>query len=180
MCVQDFCEAPSQLLENWCWNPQQLKVLSQHYSYLSPEYLESWQSENVETRSQPSEKIPDDIIANLVRTKKLNNGMWYLHQLKVAIFDMTVHQAETAEAAAELNPSFLWNSLTKEIMMLDGPEILGMGYDWGHGQVNFPHFMGDYDAGYYGYLWYVSHIVLYLTYRLVTSPHTRALSTSHY
>lgn len=140
--------------------PQQLKFLSQHYSYLSAEYLETWQSENVDsnndkvtTPAPPPEKIPADIIENLVRMKQVNSGMFYLHQLYVAIFDMTVHQPETAKAAAELNPSFLWNSLKKDISKLDGPETIGLGCEWSHAEVNFPHFMGDYDAGYYAYLW---------------------------
>lgn len=40
--VRDFVEAPSQMLENWCWTPSQLKSLSNHYS--------------------TGEKIPDDLI----------------------------------------------------------------------------------------------------------------------
>jgi hypothetical protein len=47
-------------------------------------------------------------------------------------------QPETAEAAAELNPSFRWNSLKKDITKFDGPETMGMGYEWNHVQVTFP------------------------------------------
>ncbi|KAL2255724.1 hypothetical protein VTK26DRAFT_2808 [Humicola hyalothermophila] len=46
--VIDFGEAPSQVLENWCFIPEQLKALSRHYSYLSPEYLGPESSETIE------------------------------------------------------------------------------------------------------------------------------------
>jgi metallopeptidase MepB len=65
--VQDFCEAPSQMLENWCWTPEPLKALSQHYSTISPEYLETWKEEqlknspNNDTKiTPPPTQIPDN------------------------------------------------------------------------------------------------------------------------
>ncbi len=157
MTVQDFCEAPSQMLENWCWSPLPLKSLSQHYSTLSPEYFQIWREGQGDKDSKPDklpEKITDEMIKNLIRTKQVNNAIFYLRQLHVGIFDMTVHQPESHEAAAKMNTSKIWNTLRKDIMEIEGPESQGQGDEWGHGEVTFPHLLGDYDAGYYGYLWY--------------------------
>jgi metallopeptidase MepB len=155
MCVQDFCEAPSQLLENWCWTPGPLKSLSQHYSTLSPEYFQVWEESQAEEYSKlkdPPERITDDMIENLIRTKKVNSATFYLGQLHVGIFDMMVHQLESEEEAASLNPSKIWNTLRRDIVQIEGPESQE-GDEWGHGEVTFGHLLGDYDAGYYGYLW---------------------------
>jgi len=108
------------------------------------------------------ENIPDEMIENLIRTKLVNSSIFYLRQVHVGIFDMTIHQPSSCEAAEKMNMSELWNTLRKDIMKIEGPESLGHGNEWGHGEANFPHLLGDYDAGYYGYLWYVHHRVIFI------------------
>jgi Zn-dependent oligopeptidase len=34
--ARDFVEAPSQMLENWCWEPEVLKKMSSHYKTKEP------------------------------------------------------------------------------------------------------------------------------------------------
>ncbi|KAJ5445081.1 Peptidase M3A/M3B [Penicillium cf. griseofulvum] len=152
--VRDFVEAPSQMLENWCWTPSQLRSLSRHYSTLSPEYLASWQEaqEGEKATSQPSERIPDDVIENLIRTKHVNDSLFNLRQLHFGIFDMTVHEPKTHADIEALPLSATYNRLRQEITQMDGPEALGAGSEWGHGEATFGHLIGGYDAGYYGYL----------------------------
>ncbi|KAI9875491.1 MAG: hypothetical protein M1830_008410, partial [Pleopsidium flavum] len=92
--VRDFVEAPSQMLENWCWTPSQLKALSKHYSSLSPEYLNAWEEQSAEDKAgaaatKPAEKIPDELISNLIKTKHVNDALFNLRQLHFGIFDMT-------------------------------------------------------------------------------------------
>lgn len=152
--VRDFVEAPSQMLENWCWTPSQLKSLSRHYSTLSDEYLKAWEeqaSSDIKTKTPPA-KIPDETIDSLIRTKHVNDSLFNLRQLHFGIFDMTIHEPESHEAIEKLNPSETYNALRKDISKIEGPEVLGQGNEWGHGEATFGHLMGGYDVGYYGYL----------------------------
>ncbi|OTA59173.1 peptidase family M3 [Hypoxylon sp. EC38] len=130
--VRDFVEAPSQMLENWCWTPSQLKALSNHY--------------------KTGEKIPDELIEKQISTKHVNDALFNLRQLHFGIFDMTVHSPETHEELEKLDPSALYNDLRTQISGLKGPEALGEPSTWGNGQATFGHLIGGYDAGYYGYL----------------------------
>lgn len=151
--VRDFVEAPSQMLENWCWTPSQLKSLSKHYSTISPEYFKAWK-EHAGDKPAPAAEIPDELIQNLIKTKHVNAALFNLRQLHFGIFDMTVHEPKDHDTIKNMNISETYNKLRKEIASLDGPEVLGQGYDWGHGEATFGHLMGGYDAGYYGYLRY--------------------------
>lgn len=150
--VRDFVEAPSQMLENWCWTPSQLRSLSKHYSSLSPEYLAGWQEQNGANATPPPAQIPDSVIENLIRTKHVNEALFNLRQLHFGIFDMTVHEPASHDAIEAMPLSATYNTLRKQITHTDGPEALGQGNEWGHGEATFGHLIGGYDAGYYGYL----------------------------
>lgn len=150
--VQDFVEAPSQMLENWCWTPSQLKSLSRHYSTLSDDYRKAWEESSPDSPRPAPEHIPDEMIDSLIRTKHVNGALFNLRQLHFGTFDMTMHEPSSHEEIVNANPSAVYNRLRKEISQIDGPETLGQGDEWGHGQATFGHLMGGYDAGYYGYL----------------------------
>jgi metallopeptidase MepB len=142
----DFGELPSQLLEQWCWSPSQLKAISFHYSHLSPEMLEIWQKEN-KGKAQPEEHMSDELIDAFISARKLSFGpLFYLGQLKNAIFDMTIYQPSSLEEAQSFDLAGIWNKLTKDTEQMDGPEVSG-------GYSTFGHLMStDYSAGYYSYL----------------------------
>lgn len=158
--VRDFVEAPSQMLENWCWTPSQLKSLSRHYSYLSDDYKQAWEESvaknDTTSGKQPPEHIPDSLIDSIIRTKHVNDALFNLRQLHFGIFDMTVHEPSSHEEVEKMHVSELYNKLRHDISKLDGPEVQeGKAKDdwsWGSGQATFGHLMGGYDAGYYGYL----------------------------
>ncbi|KAI0999875.1 Saccharolysin [Podosphaera aphanis] len=130
--VRDFVEAPSQMLENWCWTPSQLKSLSSHYV--------------------TGESIPDDLIEKQISIKHVNDAIFNLRQLHFGIYDMTVHTPKDHEEAKSFKLSELYNDLRTQISGIKGPEYLGLKSDWGNGQATFGHLIGGYDAGYYGYL----------------------------
>ncbi|KAH7379617.1 peptidase family M3-domain-containing protein [Pyrenochaeta sp. MPI-SDFR-AT-0127] len=153
--VRDFVEAPSQMLENWCWTPSQLRALSHHYSYLSSDY-EAAYLESSGADKKPAEQIPSSLIANLISTKHVNDALFNLRQLHFGTFDMTVHEPASHEDLEKLDITEKYNALRQEISQLDGPEALDGekkgDWHWGNGQATFGHLIGGYDAGYYGYL----------------------------
>ena len=157
--VRDFVEAPSQMLENWCWTPSQLKALSKHYSYLSSEYNEAWQEASSGDKSKPEETIPDDLIQKLIKTKNLNGALFNLRQLHFGTFDMTIHEPKSHEAIEKMEISETYNALRKDISKIEGPEALGEGNGWGNGEATFGHLMGGYDAG----KWIAAHFCFILT-----------------
>ena len=128
--VRDFVEAPSQMLENWCWTPSQLKSLSHHYSYLSSEYEASWQ-EHSSGGPRPEERLPDDLIDNLIRTKHVNDALFNLRQLHFGTFDMKIHEPKDHAEAEAFKISELYNEIGYDLTRLDTPAQLGEGDDWG-------------------------------------------------
>ncbi|KAJ5628756.1 metallopeptidase MepB [Penicillium lividum] len=148
--TEDFAEAPSQMLENWCWLPSQLKLLSRHYSTLS---TESSSLGKEEPQSRPSEQIPDEMITGLIQSRHWKKALYHLHRIFLSVFDMKIHTPRTHQEIMDLDISSKFNSLRKAIRLTDGPEILGQGDGWGHGEANIPHWMNTYDAGFYSYLW---------------------------
>lgn len=124
----DFVEAPSQMLENWCWNEEMLTRLSQHYL-------------------RPSEPLPPALTAALVRTKNFNAGILNLRQIFFATWDLTVHGDSTGTYYNRIGAADeKYATLRKEIALIPQPENV-----WP--AASFGHMMGGYDAGYYGYLW---------------------------
>jgi thimet oligopeptidase len=68
----DFVEAPSQMLENWVWDPKILSELSGHYL-------------------DHSKKLPADLLAQMIKTRDFQQGRFYTRQLLYSLFDMNIH-----------------------------------------------------------------------------------------
>lgn len=90
---RDFVEAPSQIFENWVWNPQVLKRLSGHYQ-------------------DPSRKLPDELLQKMVALKNLNSGIRYLRQVFFASVDMRYHTAPKTDTTE------VWGDLRKKIALI--------------------------------------------------------------
>ncbi|KAI0004463.1 Metalloprotease [Russula compacta] len=93
--ARDFVEAPSQMLENWCWEPKVLKKMSKHY--------------------KTNEALSDELIDKLVRSRYVNVGLFYLRQLFFAWFDFQVHTSKEKQDATAL-----WNDLRERVSLVKG------------------------------------------------------------
>jgi thimet oligopeptidase len=69
---RDFVEAPSQMLENWVWEPQALAKMSGHYL-------------------DKSKSLPEELVQKMVKAKLHNSGVTYLRQASFATLDMEYH-----------------------------------------------------------------------------------------
>ncbi len=91
----DFVEAPSQMLENWVWQPEILRMITAHYS-------------------DHSKKMPDALIEKLIRSRKFNQAYGFNGQLLYGIYDLTLHQSPK-----DLDVTVTFQRLYKEIMLME-------------------------------------------------------------
>lgn len=140
--ARDFVEIPSIMLENWIWVPDVLVSLGRHYSYISDAYRQAWQESHA-GEAQPEEALPAGLARDLARTKHVNGAHAMLHQVFLALFDLTIHSPATPEAARMTDTTALWNK--------SKGEIIGLGTTDGIGQASFAHPFRAYDAAYFTY-----------------------------
>ncbi|KAI9509217.1 Metalloprotease [Russula earlei] len=93
--ARDFVEAPSQMLENWCWEPKVLKKMSSHY--------------------KTNEALSAELIDKLVRSRYVHVGLFYLRQLFFAWFDFEVHTNKDKQ-----DVTALWNDLRERVSLVKG------------------------------------------------------------
>ena len=121
---RDFVELPSQIMENWAFEPDYLNSFAKHY--------------------QTGEAIPAELIEKIVAAKNYLAGYAQVRQLHFALLDMSWHtltevpQISTVEfETAALAP---YNVMP----VAEGAAFSG----------SFSHiFSGGYSAGYYSYKW---------------------------
>jgi len=87
---RDFVEAPSQMLENWCWEEESLRRMSGHFK-------------------DHSKPLPTELITTLVRARNANQGILDKRQILLGTFDQTIHTQPKADTAAEL--AKLWQDI---------------------------------------------------------------------
>ena len=122
--ARDFVELPSQIMENWAYEPEYLNSFAKHY--------------------QTGEVIPQDLIDKIIAARNFLAGYAGVRQLNYGITDMAWHNVTSVPEASvvEYEQEILSNSA---IM----PVIEGMVFS-----PSFSHiFSGGYAAGYYSYKW---------------------------
>ncbi|GJN69750.1 hypothetical protein PLIIFM63780_000052 [Purpureocillium lilacinum] len=113
--VKDFIEAPSQLLEYWCWTPQTLKRLSCHYSHLSSQSERAWRKHQSSAEVDlPPRDILDGLINSLIATKNVNAGILASRQVALALFDMRVHDPPSHAALEGMDIPDIWKTCFRD------------------------------------------------------------------
>jgi Zn-dependent oligopeptidase len=119
----DFVELPSQVMENWCYEPEALALFAKHY--------------------ETGEIIPQQYVEKIKESASFLEGMATLRQLSFGILDMAYHakaQAITNVKAFEKN-AFEGTSLYPDV------DENCMSPSFSH------IFQGGYSSGYYSYKW---------------------------
>lgn len=154
----DFVETPSQVMENWGWEPAILKRIGRHYFTKVP--------------------ISDDMIRALVATRNEHQAINNLKQVFYATFDNKLYTGELGvHANKELQPekeadsastaelkqskagrmSDFFNDLRLQITKISVGEHEETGRPRSPpGLATFTHIMNGYAGSYYSYLW--SHV----------------------
>ncbi len=70
----DFVEAPSQIMENWTWEPEVLRRFARHH--------------------ETGEPIPADLVGRLVAVRDLNVGLHMMRQVSFGKLDLGMHAVE--------------------------------------------------------------------------------------
>jgi peptidyl-dipeptidase Dcp len=121
---RDFVELPSQIMENWAFEPEYLNSFAKHY--------------------QTGEPIPAELIEKIVAAKNYLAGYGQVRQLHFGYLDMAWHSL--TELPAEGTIEFEQKVLDPYAIM---PSVEGAAFS-----CSFSHiFSGGYSAGYYSYKW---------------------------
>ena len=120
----DFVELPSQVMENWCYEPEALALFAKHY--------------------ETGEIIPQEFVNKIKESASFLEGMATLRQLSFGILDMAFHSN---------NPNNITDIKAFEKAAFEGttlyPDVAENCMS-----VSFSHiFAGGYSSGYYSYKW---------------------------
>ena len=122
--ARDFVELPSQIMENWAFEPEYLNSFAKHY--------------------QTGEPIPAELIEKVVAAKNYLAGYGQVRQLHFGYLDMAWHTLKEVPAMSAIE--FEEKVLAPYAVL---PAVAGTGFS-----TSFSHiFSGGYSAGYYSYKW---------------------------
>ena len=122
--ARDFVELPSQIMENWAFQPEVLATYARHY--------------------ETGEVIPAELVEKINATGTFNQGFMTTELAAAAILDLKWHMLESMEG---IDPMTFEAQACAEMGLID--EIIPR-----YRTTYFAHiFSGGYSAGYYSYLW---------------------------
>ena len=121
----DAVELPSQFLENWCWQPLVIPMISGHH--------------------KTGEPLPDDLLNKMLAAKNFQSGLQMLRQVEFSLFDMLLHKEYDVSQQCDVQE--VLNRVREKISIVFPPTFNRF-------QNSFSHiFAGGYAAGYYSYKW---------------------------
>lgn len=122
--ARDFVELPSQIMENWGYEPEYLNTFAKHY--------------------QTGETIPQELIDKIVESKNYLAAYSQVRQLQFGILDMAWHTLTSMPGTGTIE--FEKAALANSSVIYSVPECC-ISTAFGH------IFTGGYSAGYYSYKW---------------------------
>ncbi|KAL3428144.1 metallopeptidase [Phlyctema vagabunda] len=133
--TRDFVEIPSILLEHLFEDPNIIRFISCHYEDPSKE-----------------RKIPEEMIQQLIDGGESNAALPALWLVFQSLFDLKIHSPPKRQDMLDMDLAIEFNSIRRDIVMIEGPESQGEALDFVQGNTHFRAIMGNYDVGYYTYL----------------------------
>lgn len=119
----DAVELPSQFMENWCWEPEGLALISGHY--------------------ESGEPLPQDLLDKMLAARNFQSGLGMLRQIEFSLFDFLLHRREDPELSAQQ----VLDQVRDEVAVFRPPAFNRFQNGFSH------IFAGGYAAGYYSYKW---------------------------
>ena len=120
----DAVELPSQFMENFCYQPEVIAMISKHF--------------------ETKEPLPQAMLDKLIAAKNFQSAMIMVRQLEFALFDMRIHLSEPLDAKGIQR---VLDETRKEVAVSTPPEFNRFQHGFSH------IFAGGYSAGYYSYKW---------------------------
>lgn len=122
---RDFVEFPSQVMENWLFEPEVLNQFAKHY--------------------KTGEVIPQDLISKIQKAAQFNQGFSTIEYMAAALLDMSWHSLTDTKEIEDVN-AFEAAEMKKAGLI---SEIVPR-----YRSTYFQHiFAGGYSSGYYAYIW---------------------------
>lgn len=120
----DFVELPSQVMENWCYEPEALALFATHY--------------------QTGEVIPQEFVEKIKESASFQEGLATLRQLSFGLLDMAWHGQDPSNIA---NLKAFETEQFKNTQLYPDVAENAMSTAFSH------IFQGGYSSGYYSYKW---------------------------
>ena len=121
---RDFVELPSQIMENWAFEPEFLDTFARHF--------------------ETGEALPDTLVGKIVAAKNYHAAYAQVRQLQFGILDMAWHTLKTMPELGTI--AFEKEALKSSNVIPSIPQACI--------STSFSHiFSGGYSAGYYSYKW---------------------------